>query len=153
MHIFVLSTVLRSLCIALIVLLMMECLEEIIVVLLQCQPLEKAWDVTDSIPGHCLNMTVFYYVSFGIKLATDIAIFVLPIPPLLRLRVRGLQKFGVLLMFSLGLLYGHFFDCLMPLLTKSSRVCVTSIIRVTCIKNFSPDHTCKSSHSLGESES
>jgi hypothetical protein len=102
----------RSLCIALIVLLMMECLEEVIVVLLQCQPLEKAWDITDSIPGHCLNMTVFYYVSFGIKLATDIAIFVLPIPPLLRLRVRGLQKFGVLLMFSLGLLYGHLLNYL-----------------------------------------
>lgn len=124
MHIFVPSRVLRALCIALIVLLIMECLEEIIVVLLQCQPLEKAWDITDSIPGHCLNMTVFYYVSFGIKLATDIAIFVLPIPPLLRLQVRGLQKFGVILMFSLGLL-----------------VCVVSIVRVTYIKNFSPDHT------------
>ncbi|KAH1345759.1 hypothetical protein KXX14_004732, partial [Aspergillus fumigatus] len=61
---------------------------------------------------------------FGIKLATDIAIFVLPIPPLLRLRVRGLQKFVVILMFALGLM-----------------VCVTSIIRVTYIKDLNPDHT------------
>ncbi|KAF7155407.1 hypothetical protein CNMCM5623_007478 [Aspergillus felis] len=122
MHIFIPSRVLKSLCIALIALLIMECVEEIIVVILQCQPVRKAWDVT--IPGHCLNMTLFYYVSFGIKLATDIAIFVLPIPPLLRLRVHGLKKFGVILMFALGLL-----------------VCVTSIIRVTYIKNFNPDHT------------
>ncbi|EAW19835.1 putative integral membrane protein [Aspergillus fischeri NRRL 181] len=122
MHIFLPSRVLKSLCIALIILLIMEFVEEIIVVILQCRPVQAAWDPT--IPGRCLNMTLFYYVSFGIKLATDIAIFVLPIPPLLRLRVRGLQKFGVILMFALGLL-----------------VCVTSIIRVTYIKNFNPDHT------------
>ncbi|KAF4160052.1 hypothetical protein CNMCM6936_000783 [Aspergillus lentulus] len=122
MHIFIPSRVLTSLCIALIILLIMECVEEIIVVILQCRPVQAAWDPT--ITGRCLNITLFYYISFGIKLATDIAIFVLPIPPLLRLRVRGLQKFGVILMFALGLL-----------------VCVTSIIRVTYIKNFSPDHT------------
>lgn len=81
----------------------MECVEEIIVVILQCRPVQAAWDPT--ITGRCLNITLFYYISFGIKLATDIAIFVLPIPPLLRLRVRGLQKFGVILMFALGLLY------------------------------------------------
>jgi hypothetical protein len=107
---------------ALIVLLIMECVEEIIVVILQCRPIQSAWNPT--VPGHCLNMILFYYVSFGIKLATDIAIFVLPIPPLLRLRVRGLQKFVVVLMFALGLL-----------------VCVTSIIRVTYIKNLGPDRT------------
>jgi hypothetical protein len=94
---------------ALIVLLIMECVEEIIVVILQCRPIQSAWNPT--VPGHCLNMILFYYVSFGIKLATDIAIFVLPIPPLLRLRVRGLQKFVVVLMFALGLLYGHPLDC------------------------------------------
>ncbi|GIK06610.1 hypothetical protein Aspvir_002260 [Aspergillus viridinutans] len=122
MYIFVPSRVLKSFCIAVIVLLIMECVEEIMVVILQCQPIQSAWDPT--IPGHCLNMILFYYVSFSIKLATDIAIFILPIPPLLRLRVRGLQKFSVVLMFALGLL-----------------VCVTSIIRVTYIKNLGPDHT------------
>ncbi|KAM0122622.1 hypothetical protein ACP6JC_000689 [Aspergillus fumigatus] len=72
----------------------MECVEEIIVVILQCRPVQAAWT---PIPAKCLNLTLFYYVSFGIKLATDIAIFVLPIPPLLRLRVRGLQKFVTLI--------------------------------------------------------
>ncbi|KAH3279266.1 hypothetical protein KXW55_009110 [Aspergillus fumigatus] len=99
----------------------MECVEEIIVVILQCRPVQAAWT---PIPAKCLNLTLFYYVSFGIKLATDIAIFVLPIPPFLRLRVRGLQKFVVILMFALGLM-----------------VCVTSIIRVTYIKDLNPDHT------------
>ncbi|KAH2043361.1 hypothetical protein KXW23_003401 [Aspergillus fumigatus] len=121
MHIFVPSRVLNSLCVALIILLIMECVEEIIVVILQCRPVQAAWT---PIPAKCLNLTLFYYVSFGIKLATDIAIFVLPIPPLLRLRVRGLQKFVVILMFALGLM-----------------VCVTSIIRVTYIKDLNPDHT------------
>ncbi|KAJ8177096.1 hypothetical protein LV157_008080 [Aspergillus fumigatus] len=121
MHIFVHSRVLNSLCVALIILLIMECVEEIIVVILQCRPVQAAWT---PIPAKCLNLTLFYYVSFGIKLATDIAIFVLPIPPFLRLRVRGLQKFVVILMFALGLM-----------------VCVTSIIRVTYIKDLNPDHT------------
>ncbi|KAH1331056.1 hypothetical protein KXV70_007254 [Aspergillus fumigatus] len=121
MHIFAPSRVLNSLCVALIILLIMECVEEIIVVILQCRPVQAAWT---PIPAKCLNLTLFYYVSFGIKLATDIAIFVLPIPPLLRLRVRGLQKFVVILMFALGLM-----------------VCVTSIIRVTYIKDLNPDHT------------
>ncbi|RHZ67128.1 putative integral membrane protein [Aspergillus thermomutatus] len=115
MHIFVPSRVLKSLCIALIVLLIMECIEEMIVVILQCRPVQKAWDATGSIHGQCLNITAFYYASFGIKLATDIAIFVLPIPPLLRLRVSGPQKFVVVLMFALGLLYGDPFELLQSL--------------------------------------
>lgn len=41
----------------------------------------------------------------------------------------------------------------MPLLTKPPSVCVISIVRVHYIRNFSPDYTCKSSYSPGESQS
>ena len=81
---------------------MMELIEEVAVVLAQCSPLRKAW--TPELPGTCLNLLTFFYVSFGIKLATDIVLFCLPIPMLQKLNVGSGKKIGVIFMFSLGLL-------------------------------------------------
>jgi hypothetical protein len=79
-----------------------ELIEESAVVLSQCAPLQKAWNV--EFPGKCLNLLNFFYVSFGIKLATDIALFCLPIPMLGNLKISLGKKIGVIFMFSLGLL-------------------------------------------------
>ena len=79
-----------------------ELVEESAVVLSQCVPLQKAWNV--ELPGKCLNLLTFFYVSFGIKLATDIALFCLPIPMLGKLKIGLGKKIGLIFMFSLGLL-------------------------------------------------
>ena len=79
-----------------------ELIEESVVVLSQCAPLQKAWNV--ELPGKCLNLLTFFYVSFGIKLATDIALFCLPIPMVGTLKIDLGKKIGVIFMFSLGLL-------------------------------------------------
>ncbi|KAF8857259.1 hypothetical protein BDZ45DRAFT_437841 [Acephala macrosclerotiorum] len=99
-----------------------ELIEESAVVLSQCAPLQKAWNV--ELPGKCLNLLPFFYVSFGIKLATDIALFCLPIPQLGRLKIGLGKKIGVIFMFSLGLF-----------------VCIISIVRVTFLQNTSTDIT------------
>lgn len=99
-----------------------ELIEESVVVLSQCAPLQKAWNV--ELPGKCLNLLTFFYVSFGIKLATDIALFCLPIPMLGKLKIGLGKKIGVIFMFSLGLL-----------------VCIISIIRATFLQNTSTDIT------------
>ncbi|OJJ43516.1 hypothetical protein ASPZODRAFT_19239 [Penicilliopsis zonata CBS 506.65] len=112
------------LCWGLIVLVVAETTEEMFVVIFQCSPIKKAWDASGTVPGHCLSLLAFYYISFGIRLATDIALFALPIPPLLKLRVSGGKRAGLLFMFSLGIL-----------------VTMTSVVRATYLNNFSDDHT------------
>ncbi|KAH8770612.1 hypothetical protein BGZ57DRAFT_985595 [Hyaloscypha finlandica] len=101
-----------------------ELIEESAVVLAQCAPLQKAWNV--ELPGKCLNLLTFFYVSFGIKLGTDIALFCLPIPMLGTLKIDLGKKIGVIFMFSLGLL-----------------VCIISIVRATFLQNTSTDITCE----------
>jgi hypothetical protein len=79
-----------------------QLVEETAVVLAQCVPLQKAWNPT--LPGKCLELLTFFYVSFAIKLTTDIALFCIPIPTLKGLRIGLGKKIGVMFMLSLGLL-------------------------------------------------
>ncbi|GAB1210483.1 hypothetical protein APSETT445_009276 [Aspergillus pseudonomiae] len=114
----------RMACWLVLAILVAETIEEVLVVIFQCWPVYKAWDATGLVEGKCVDMTVFYYANFGIKLATDVALFAMPIPKLLRLKMAVGKRVGLVMMFSLGLL-----------------VCVTSIIRVTYFNPFSEDHT------------
>ncbi|PYI08053.1 integral membrane protein [Aspergillus sclerotiicarbonarius CBS 121057] len=114
----------RIACWSLLALLVCETIEETIVVVFQCSPIHKAWDAGDTVKGKCLSLTAFYYISFGIRLATDLALFALPLPKLVRLNMTMGKRAGLVMMFGLGVL-----------------VSVTSIIRATYINNFSEDHT------------
>ncbi|KAJ5668719.1 hypothetical protein N7462_009789 [Penicillium macrosclerotiorum] len=111
-------------CYCLIGLLVAETTEETFVVIFQCWPIRKAWDSVGTVEGKCLSLLGFYYISFGIRLATDIALFTLPIPKLLQLKMTIGKRAGLIFMFGLGVL-----------------VVVTSIIRATYLNNFSTDHT------------
>jgi len=102
--------------------LVLQLLEETAVVLSQCQPLPKAWN--PALPGKCLNLLTFFYVSFAVKLATDIALFCIPIPMLKDLKIGLAKKIAVIFMLSLGLW-----------------VCIISIIRATFLTNTSTDFT------------
>ncbi|KAJ5937121.1 hypothetical protein N7466_003571 [Penicillium verhagenii] len=115
---------LRKISWALVVIIIAETIEEVFVVIFQCSPVSKAWDASAEAPGKCLSLGAFYYISFGIRLVTDIAIFVLPIPRLLQLQMTVGKRAGLVFMFGLGVL-----------------VVVTSIIRITYLNNFSLDHT------------
>jgi hypothetical protein len=96
------SKIARHINICLGALLLLQLVEETTVVLLQCRPLRKSWDL--EAPGSCLNLVLFFYISFGIKLATDLVLFCLPIPMLRSLKINRAKKIGVIFMFSLGLL-------------------------------------------------
>ncbi|TIC97135.1 hypothetical protein CH35J_007234 [Colletotrichum higginsianum] len=54
----------------LIILLLAEGIEETAVVIFRCTPVERGW--TPSVPGTCLDLTIFYYSAFVIKLLTDL---------------------------------------------------------------------------------
>ncbi|GKZ21918.1 hypothetical protein AbraIFM66951_007312 [Aspergillus brasiliensis] len=135
----------RIACWSLLGLLVAETIEETFVVIFQCSPIHKAWDASGSVPGQCLSLTAFYYISFGIRLATDLALFALPLPKVLRLNMTVGKRAGLVMMFGLGVLYADSPPWLNPdselRITANSRVSVTSIIRATYISNFSEDHT------------
>ncbi|KAH7125797.1 hypothetical protein EDB81DRAFT_860524 [Dactylonectria macrodidyma] len=106
----------------LLVLLLAQGIEECLVVILKCNPVDKAWMTSKQ--GTCLDLRSFYYASFGIKFTTDIVLFAQPIPAIWRLQLSAAKRIGVLVMLSLGLF-----------------VCVISIIRVTYIAGLKDDIT------------
>lgn len=94
----------RRACWALMAIVIAETIEEVFVVIFQCSPVSKAWDASGTAPGKCLSLLPFYYISFAIRLVTDIALFVLPIPQLLQLKMTIGKRAGLLFMFGLGVL-------------------------------------------------
>ncbi|KAI8712803.1 hypothetical protein NCS52_01379500 [Fusarium sp. LHS14.1] len=116
------GTIYRRLNQVLLILLLAQGLEESLVVIFWCNPVDKAW--TPAKKGHCLDLRSFYYTSFGIKLVTDIVLFTQPIPMVWRMQLSRTKKIGVVLMLSLGLF-----------------VCVISIVRVTYISMLNTDVT------------
>lgn len=60
--------------------------------------------IVPSMVGKCLDTLPVWYFSSGMSMATDILIFCVPIPSVLRLQLRTKQRIIVLGIFSLGFL-------------------------------------------------
>ncbi|KAH6869522.1 hypothetical protein B0T10DRAFT_523655 [Thelonectria olida] len=80
-----------------------------------CVPVGKFWD--NSIPGRCLDSLNIWYAMAGFNLATDMAIFCLPLPVIRGLQLPRKQKAMLFAVFCLG-----FFTC------------IISIIRIRTLK-------------------
>ncbi|KZL70648.1 integral membrane protein, partial [Colletotrichum incanum] len=65
-----------------------------------CVPLEGFWD--PRIPAKCLGQQVLFYVFGACSIATDVIIFLLPLPALFKLKIPHSQKLYLLGIFSLG---------------------------------------------------
>ncbi|GKZ23063.1 hypothetical protein AbraIFM66951_008995 [Aspergillus brasiliensis] len=72
-----------------------------IVLGLECRPIAKFWD--SSVEGTCFNLVAFSYFTNIANLVTDIWIFLLPLPVILRLQITKNKKIGLSLLFSVGL--------------------------------------------------
>ena len=66
-------------------------------------PIEKAWKKT--LPGHCIDIGILWYVNSVFTLLADLFLIVLPINQILRLKLPLSQKLGLVFVFSLGILY------------------------------------------------
>ncbi|KAL5592312.1 hypothetical protein FOBRF1_013338 [Fusarium oxysporum] len=104
-----------------------EGLEETMVVIFHCKPVDKAWNPQKE--GTCLNLKLFYYISsdlskFAIKFVTDVCLFIQPIPAVWKLQLSKAKRLGAILMLSLGLF-----------------VCIIAIIRVSFISQLRADVT------------
>lgn len=68
---------------------------------LSCRPTAFFWDKSFQ-GGHCFNLLAFWFANAAICIFTDIALCVLPLPVLWKLRLPRRQKYSVLLVFLLG---------------------------------------------------
>lgn len=94
----------RVACWWLLAIIVTQTVAETLVVIFQCTPVDKAWDATGLVEGTCVDMNIFYYANFAVKLASDLALFTMPIPKLVHLRMSVGKRVGLVVMFSLGLL-------------------------------------------------
>lgn len=67
---------------------------------LNCIPVAKFWD--DSIHGSCLNKPGLWFSNASMHIATDLAIFFIPIPALMAVDLPRRQKVVLMIMFGLG---------------------------------------------------
>ncbi|KAN0089257.1 hypothetical protein V8E51_019517 [Hyaloscypha variabilis] len=70
--------------------------------MLLCIPFKKAWQ--PDIPGTCIKVYPFYISFTALNMVFDLAIFILPIPILLRLHLPRRQRVGLACIFGLGLM-------------------------------------------------
>lgn len=68
----------------------------------QCTPVQRAWD--KSVPGTCISIEKNWYANAGFSIATDAIILLLPIKPVLSLKLPVGEKIAVLGVFVLGAL-------------------------------------------------
>lgn len=72
-----------------------------VILALQCRPIERFWNPI--VPGTCFNLVAFSYFTNITNLVTDVWIFLLPVPLILRLHISGGRKLGLCVVFMVGL--------------------------------------------------
>ncbi len=68
-----------------------------------CSPRSKYWNMET--PGHCINYTKAGLAYGSMNIASDLLIFILPLPMVWRLKLSIKEKIGVSLIFMSGAMY------------------------------------------------
>ncbi|KLJ11087.1 hypothetical protein EMPG_13607 [Blastomyces silverae] len=119
MRIFYIERYMRWACISLNIFIGAHGIAFVLATIWQCDPMAGFWD--KSIPGfQCVNNHPFWLSFSVINISTDVVMLVLPVQEVLRLKRRRREKFGLVLVFSLG-----------------AFVCITSIVRATTLASSS----------------
>ncbi|KAF2102286.1 hypothetical protein NA57DRAFT_54204 [Rhizodiscina lignyota] len=71
--------------------------------LAQCVPLNKAWDLTGTVKGNCINTTAFFYSTSGIHIVLDCWLIALPIRTLLSIQRPTEEKLALVFIFGMGI--------------------------------------------------
>ncbi|OCK74500.1 hypothetical protein K432DRAFT_409804 [Lepidopterella palustris CBS 459.81] len=109
----------RILCEATIALLSIYTLICVVVIILQCRPVAKLWDVTGTLPATCINSGLFFLITASFNLASDIWVTILPIKTLIGIQSPMREKVALIFVFAMG--------------TFS---CVAAMIRLKALVNF-----------------
>ncbi|KAI0205949.1 hypothetical protein F4808DRAFT_408382 [Astrocystis sublimbata] len=99
---FAIWTIFRKLCYGTNILLAVFYVVCIATTLGQCSPLEKAWDITRTLPGSCINTTAYFYFTSAFNIITDIWILLLPIPTVRSLKISSHNRYVLYIIFGIG---------------------------------------------------
>jgi hypothetical protein len=69
----------------------------------QCNPIHAVWDF-DIKNAHCLSISNIAYANAAINIATEIMIFILPLPVLRTLHVPKKKKMALYSIFGIGVM-------------------------------------------------
>lgn len=72
-----------------------------IMLYIHCSPVKKAYDL-QMVGGHCIDVATLYIATAIANIVTDIALFVLPIPMVINLKMSKFQKAGAIVIFGIG---------------------------------------------------
>jgi len=78
-------------------------LSQVFIAVFFCVPAAAFWDQT--VPGTCVPSYPQFYINAAGNIITDVAVFLLPIPILGKLKLARKQKLMLIGIFSLGFLY------------------------------------------------
>jgi hypothetical protein len=70
--------------------------------ILTCVPVAYFWD--KSLNGHCLNLLAYWFSNAAVNIVTDLALYIMPLPVLNSLQLPRRLKWGLMLVFAVGLL-------------------------------------------------
>ncbi|KAK8069943.1 hypothetical protein PG994_006559 [Apiospora phragmitis] len=90
-----------------------------------CNPMSRSWNVLET-EGSCINQAALYIATAVANIVSDVILFVLPIPLVIKLHMPRMQKIGLFFVFAIG-----------------STTVVTSIIRTAILPGMlnSPDQS------------
>lgn len=83
----------------------------VLVTILQCVPVEASWN-KKIVDKKCVDKNTWWYAFAAINTVTDILIVILPIRPILNLKLSKPDRVGLLCVFGLGALCVLFQNCL-----------------------------------------
>lgn len=101
---FAVSATMKKLCLATNIVLLVFFIVCVGVVVGQCRPLEKAWDVARFVEGSCIDTTAFFYFTSGFGILMDCWILILPLPTLKHLQITRRSRRVLYGVFGIGAL-------------------------------------------------
>jgi len=81
-----------------------NCLCFALVVVFECRPFKAGWNFTLRFGPevHCIDIYRFVFASAGINIVTDVAVCILPLPIIAKLRVSKGKKLVLATLFGFG---------------------------------------------------
>ncbi|KAI1761415.1 hypothetical protein GGR53DRAFT_522373 [Hypoxylon sp. FL1150] len=101
---FAVSDTMKNLCLATNSLLLVFFIICIGVVVGQCKPLDKAWELSRFVEGSCIDTTKFFYFTSGFGILIDCWILILPLPTLRLLQISRRTRHVLYGVFGIGIL-------------------------------------------------
>lgn len=75
----------------------------LITLIFGCTPITKYWNIDE--PGHCIVLVQADYAYGSMNVASDILMFLLPLPMVWQLRLSPREKLGLVFVFMSGIAY------------------------------------------------